>query len=210
VSEKLREIWYVLTADKKKAGVLGVSLAVLAVLGLKTLLPLNPSASQASPDGKNLSDSPVSMGQDALERTVASLDRARSGGYVRVPESPALQRDLFAVDPRDFPPPVQAASVTRPTPETKQPEVEQPELNADDEWALREKRVAKEADALRLGSVMVGRSPLAVIETTKGRRNVLRVGGVVEGFTLLEVTADSVLLEKDGVKVRLWLAVQEF
>ncbi len=210
MNSKLRDVWLIVTADKKKAGVLGASLVVLAAIGVKSVFPVRPASSEASVGGDDLFDSPVSMGQHALERTVASLDRARSGGYQRIPVSPRLSRDLFAVDPREFPPPVQAAVVTREPPKTTQREIEEPEQNADEEWALLEKRVAKESEVLRLGSVMVGRSPLAVIETTRGRRSVLRIGGVIEGFTLLEVTTDSVLLEKDGVKVRLSLAVQEF
>ena len=52
----------------------------------------------------------------------------------------------------------------------------------------------------------MGSEPIAVVESTAGGktvRRVLKMGGVIDGFTLRSVVNRSVVMEKGGVEVTL-------
>ena len=81
--------------------------------------------------------------------------------------------------------------------------------NADEVRARISARVEEQAGLLKVRSIVLGQNPNAVVES-KGRvRQVVRIGQVIDGFTLVEVVADSIVLEMDSVRVRLSLARPE-
>ncbi len=117
-------------------------------------------------------------------------------------------RDLFALSGA-FPRP-EAPKVTTPQLSPKSPpssdETEASRLER--ERLARIEKVRTEAGRLRLRSTIVGQRPAAVIEVTgagRPRSVVLRMGQLVEGFELVEIRTNSVLLIKDEIPVELTL-----
>lgn len=196
----------VLTADRRKAAVLGVLLTCLGVVGVKTLLKIGPSASNAA-DRNGGEDDPSNLGGSAISRTLAALERVRGQKLTEARVAPRLSRNLFAVDEGYFPPPAQVVRNPPPMNVTPPPRIEPVEPTADEARAMIVAEIRDEAQRLTLRSVIVGQHPLAVIEMPGRGRSVLQPGKIIRGFRLVEVKSDSVLLDKEGVRVRLWLTV---
>lgn len=205
---RLRETWVLLMADRKKAGVLGLLLLVLAVVGVKSFVRLGPETTTAAlTGGSPTAETVAAAGQDAYSRTVASIEAVRNGGIVRVARPSRVDRDLFALDHAYFPPPAQPESVRPAAQDSRITPVESSAPTVDEVRARAESRVRSEADGLRLRSVIVGSRPIAVFEIKGDRqRAVVRVGESIGGFVLAEVFSDSVVLEKESVRVRVSLA----
>jgi len=208
VRAKLSELWVLLAADRKKAGVLGLLMVVLLVVGVKAVIPLGPKNSDAAlAQGSTNAETVAAAGQDAYSRTVASIEALRAGVIVKVDRPARLDRDLFALSHEYFPLPAQPESVSGGVQDSRVTPVESSAQSVDDERARAETRVRSEAASLRLRSVIVGSSPIAVFEVKGDRqRAVVREGESVRGFVLVEVFSDSVELEKESVRVRVSLA----
>lgn len=209
MKRKLRELWVVVTDDRRKATALAALLLVLAVMGVKTMVDgAGPRGSRAALKGDSAS-SVADAGQDAVTRTMAALGGGPASRVISLAPTPRLSRNLFALDESHFPLPVQTEPLrTSPKTSTDATVEARPE-NADEVKARVIARVEEQAKSLRLRSTLLGQSPIAVIESKGRERNVVRIGQVVDGFTLVEVATNSVLLEMESVRVRLTLARPE-
>jgi len=184
-------------SDKRKASALAALMLVLVVLGVKQADLALPSSATAEPgDGSGL----------AGLVTESSLDELGfRGPIIRAPRPEPTERDLFRLDPAFFPKPSQTAPSDPEPPKSAARPAEVPVDTGLAERALRE-RVLSESAALRLKSVMMGRQPIAVIQSNAGARPetvMLRPGETVNGFELIEVKANTVVLEKQGVTIEL-------
>lgn len=194
-------------ADPRKSAMLGGLLLLLVVLGVRHFAGKGPAPAPAA-TGDAAVPSVAETGQQAVSRALASLDQTRGGGIVQVPRPPELSRDLFALHPDHFPEPAQAvpaAQVRDGDAASKTSAVESEAENADALRARREAQLVEETKGWSVRSLMLGSSPTAVIETSGAdrRRSVLRAGSSVQGWALVEAGASWVLLEKQGVRVRL-------
>lgn len=209
MSMRSGRLMQVLAADPRKGGMLAVLMVVLLALAIKTFVPFGPGSSEASDAEGPEHDDPAVVGKNVLSRTWSVLDNLRAGHFVEVPLSPRLSRNLFSVNESYFPLPAQTAVKQAPPAVTPLPEIESEDENADEAHALMLAQIRQDAGQLILRSVIVGSNPLAVVQTSGGLRTVVELGESVNGFELVEVKSDAVVLEKDNVRVRLWLAVQQ-
>lgn len=208
MNRRLRELWVVITDDRKKATVLGVLLLALIAMGAKTLLGgIGPRGSSAAVEKERRSS--ADMGQNAVSRTMAALGATLSSRVITLPKSPPLSRNLFAMDSEFFPPPVQKEPVTATPKRTGNAVVEALPENADVLMARAIAQIEQDAKSLRLRSIVLGATPNAVIETKRGARQVVRIGQPVDGFVVVAVESSSVVLEKNSVRVRLSLTRPE-
>jgi hypothetical protein len=196
-----------LMADPRKSAMLGGLMLLLLVLGIRQFAGGGPASAPAS-TGDAAIPSIAETGQQAVTRALASLDESRGGGIVQVPRPPELARDLFALHPDHFPEPAQAvpAALVGDALEGSEPRaVESKAENADALRARHEAQLVEETKGWSVRSLMLGSSPTVVIETSGAdrRRSVLRPGASVLGWALVEAGAAGVLLEKQGVRVRL-------
>lgn len=208
---QLAEFWVIVTADRRKATTLLVLLLLLAGMSVRTALFSGPSRSEAAmSDRVSQVNSLAAAGKGAVSRTLASLS---SPGHdvVRVPSCPRLVRNLFAIEDAYFPPPVKATRAKPARTESAPARPQAPIETADEVRARREASITDEARAIQLKSVVVGGSPMAVFEIpgSRGKRTVVSRGQTIEGFTLIEVSSNSVVLEKESVRVRLELTLAE-
>jgi len=194
-----------LAAEKKKAGVLGVLLLMLVVVGVRATLQAGPSKARAA----------TASQERRAAAAAAEAEKAASGNTARRARPPVtverprpLRRDLFLLSEAYFPLPSQTEPPAGMPPKSGSSNVEaavrKPAGPVMEQSA--EERVQKEAGSLRLRGTLIGSTPMAVIEVTGKRAdkgNVVRPGQVVEGFTLIEVQSTGVVLEKDGVRVEL-------
>ncbi|HBS29078.1 MAG TPA: hypothetical protein DEB06_06425 [Phycisphaerales bacterium] len=207
MKRRLAEMRVLLMAERRKAGVLGLLLLVLAGALVKSLVSVGPSASEAAlPVGATEAEAVAAAGQDAFSRTVAQVDAPRGSSIVRVARAARVDRDLFALDGAHFPPPAQVEDPKSVAQESRVTAIESPAPSVDEDRARTESRVRSAADRLRLRSVIVGQRPIAVFEVKGDRqRAVVRLGESIDGFVLAEVFSDSVVLEMDSVRVRITL-----
>jgi hypothetical protein len=206
VKARLTEAWIAITADKRKAVVLGALTLVALVTVTRAAL------SQKKPAGlRPVAGASAPAAADAAAGLVRAENRESrtEAPVVRLAAIPPLTRNLFLASERHFPYPAQTEG-SGGTP-AKSPVGTDEKSEEEIERALAEERVRlvnEEAAGLRLRSTMLGTSPLAVVESAKGARGgsaVLRVGQAFEGFTLVEVHRESAILEKDGVRVEIRL-----
>ncbi len=211
MKKKMRELWVVVTDDRRKATFLAALLMVLVGLGIKTFFggagPRGTNAALTKDSGSE--SSLADAGQSAVNRTMAALGGGPSSRVISLAPTPRLSRNLFALDEAYFPRPVQTELPVASRRTYGAPVVEARPENADEVRARVAARVEEQAGLLRVRSIVLGQEPIAVVES-KGRvRQVVRIGQVVDGFTLVEVAADSIVLELDSVRVRLSLARAE-
>lgn len=202
MKRRVRELVVVLRADPKRAGVLGVLAVVFTVVSVRALISGGPSRASAASRGDKAQTTAEALAAGA---SVAAALEKRTGRIVTVPVPPQELQNVFRLDAAAFPVP------ETPTPETSQVAeksgvvvAENPEEAALRERAALESRVGKEASLLKLRGTLLGSNPTAVIEAAADRRSVVVTPGQeVLGFTLIEVKASSVVLEKEGVRVEI-------
>lgn len=121
--------------------------------------------------------------------TTNTRSNTRSDGGVALAPPPPLTRDLFELDPSRY---------RRTQLEKESPTGEKlGELSPED--SIRE-AVVSAARELTVHSVVEGEEPIVFIN-----RKVLRAGDIIEGFTVLKIEPRSVILEREGIRVRLGL-----
>lgn len=191
-----QKLLILLKADKQKSIVLG-ALLVLA-LGFWARAALKSRSSASASAGQTAKATGGSESAEASEPEPRPLAVIALDG--------PITRNLFVPRPEDFPPPAQ----TEPT----HAEAEKSSPRRDDNTTTQntlprltlEERVRGQARELTLRSTVVGSEPIAVVESTAGGktvRRVLKMGGVIDGFTLRSVVNRSVVMEKGGVEVTL-------
>ncbi len=209
MNQRFAEVWAIVTADKKKTGVLACLVLVAVGLWLRAALTSGPSRAGASTSATDASG--FASNKTAGKNKGPAEADAAPPKTVRFTTPEPLRRDMFALSD-----PLVALSAQ---PDLLVPDDPKSRAGTDDKSARAGgpepvsivSRVRQEAESLRLRSTMVGTNPIAVIEPNSGaRRNaaVLRVGDMIDGFTLVEVHAHSVVMEKDGVRVTLSRAGQ--
>lgn len=212
------EAWVALTSDKRRAGVLGGLVLVALVMWARAALvsssddggagPAKASASAGSEGAApNASGNAAPSGGAPAADALSTPDQ----GAVQLPPVPPLARDLFAYSREYFPEPVQTDSTAQEDPKSAPAQVEISSDEEEPEETEDEQALLVRADAarwLRLRSLMLGKEPVAVIESTAPkdpRSSVIRVGESIAGFTLVSVAARTVMVERDGVQVELTL-----
>lgn len=199
------EVWITLTADKRKAAILGAMLIVLVGFSARSILKSGPSPARAS-SSNSASSRPGANATDAVSRTLAAIDEQRKGPYINIPHAETPSRNLFALSSTHFPEPAQPEQPDKGVTPAVTPPVKIVDGGPRNQPPSTEQRVRQEAADLRLRSTLVGATPLAVIEYGGGRnsnRVVLSPGHTVLGFILIEVRSHAVLIEKEGVRVEL-------
>lgn len=205
-----------LAHERKKAISLGALVLLLLIAVVRAGLTLGPKTGiAAGTDKASEVSSLASAGRDAVSRAIASDDALYKGRLIEVPRSPRVQRNLFAMDPAHFPTlpekpenPEQVPGEGASNPNADPLAVESETQNADDLARLLEAQVLEETIGWRLKSVLLGQQPTAVVETD-GRSNVLRVGQSHRDWTVIEIAASAIVIEKQSVRVRLSLAKPE-
>jgi len=166
-----------LLADTKKTIVMAITLAIGLLLWGRLLLKDPPRTALADPEVVQTSEDDDSSSL-LIER----------GKRVQVDLPEDLARDLFEIDPNRY-------KQTRS--ENFDPSQGKSGQSLTDRQ-IRIDRVRELAMMLTLQSVVVGSRPQAIIN---GR--LVNVGDTVEGFVLVSVAERSVVLKREGVKVRL-------
>ena len=174
MQDQLRQAWRQVTADKKKLGLMVGLMAVGLLLWGRLMLKQVPQVATAD-DGLA-----VAAAADMAQRPDRVTVKLLSPG--------PLDRDLFAL----------AADHYRALPKAPEKDLTLPksEPEASDDSVRR--AVLEDARGLRLQSVTLGDVPAAIIN---GR--LVRLNGLIDGFTLLHCDERSAVLERDGLKVRI-------
>lgn len=172
----IQQIVHELKHDRKKLGIVVSLLAIGVLMWGRLLLKQVPKTASAVGDG-------------AVASAAGSDDAwpDRQGQVVTLSPAPALQRDLFLLDPNRY-------SRTAPVVEDNFV-AKSPNLTSDDVVRM---AVVSAAEKLRLQSVTLGEVPAAFING-----KLIRVGGTIEGFRLLSCDERSAVLESRGIKIRL-------
>lgn len=179
MNPKLNRIYKQLTADKKKLSVMVGLLGVAMLLWGRLLLEKVPRTATAEP---------------AIAVTQSASADLSSGPIVIHPvvwidPAPALDRDLFALNPTAY-----QRVAAEPTETVR---VAKSDLDPADE--LRAAQAVREAaNRLTLQSILGGSRPVAMING-----QLLATGQTIEGFTVSRIDQRHVLLTKAGVSVRL-------
>lgn len=193
LEQSMQVIWIRLTADRRKFGAM-CGLAAVGILLWSRLILLEdvPRSTFADPDAET-------PAHNASATTGSDDGASQNARRQRLPELrielPTEDvRNLFVMRPEflahtaqvDPTPPVTPKSQTDPSEEIRERE--------------RKERIATEKAirAMKLSSIVQGRTPIVVID---GR--VLRVGDVHKGFRIARVTVSSVTLTKNSVEFEL-------
>lgn len=217
----LRQIWLDLTADRRKACVLGALLLIATMLGLRAAFKSSgpavaaaaASAAQRTTTQPQQPTAPHPGAVAVQTHTAGSADNQPAPRMLRLTpphvysRSGMPSRDIFSVSDAHFPP---AAVAAKPNdgPKSTDPPADIIDTTAE-RAAAAHARLQAEADKLRVRSIALGARAIAILEITNGpdgaarRTRVVRAGDVVAGFTVLAVAASGVLLEQDGVSIEL-------
>lgn len=206
MNQQLQEAWAVLTADKKKATVLGVLALFAIIFWIRAALVSGPAKATASSNAITTTDRSKSIkNANASAAALGNADQ-ESWPTITLKRTKKLNRDLFALSDALLASSAQMEQVVSDPSKSDPRKVEKLVRVAPMRVQTVEERVRDEALSLRLRSTMTGANPIAVIETadSKGRAApVVRVGERIAGFELLAVRAREVDLEKEGVRVTL-------
>ncbi len=182
-------------ADKKKVILLGSLGAIALALGARALFSGGPGRPK-TPRVTQVSNSTMSS-QAVVVNTIDAETRFRSLADALpapVQSSPA-SRDLFALDPEHFP------HASEPEPPQEQSAKSAPQTDDD---ALRREALLRDAETIRLKSTLVGDRPVAVFTLggLAGKGEVLvRPGDTVNGFLVVSIKSQRVVLERDGERI---------
>ena len=207
MNKSLLEFWAVITADRKKAAMLGTLVVVAGGLWVRASLMTGPDTAKAGTDAVITTLSTASPGNAAA----AESDEPDLRRTIALTSPPPLTRDLFALSDVF----VSLSSQTDPaaggSPKSASGTDDKPLRPIALGPAAIEQRVREEAAGLRLRSTMIGASPIAVIETPGVGRHgaVVRVGDEVEGFRVISIGTEDVELEKAGTRVTLTRSTQK-
>jgi len=203
MNNQLREAWAILTADRRKAAVLGALVFIAAGLWLRAAITSGPSKAKGFNEPRM-----TESGNKSAKKKNASSDAEE--GFTKPPRvinfnppSP-LVRDLFILSDELLASSPQTEPGDPAAPKSASGTDDKPVRTAAPPAQTVEQRIAHEAAALRLRSTMIGANPIAVIESAdapRGGSSVVRLGETIAGFTLIAVRAHEVELEKENVRV---------
>ncbi|MEM8783523.1 MAG: hypothetical protein AAGE65_11800 [Planctomycetota bacterium] len=167
-----------LRASPVKTGAIGLLLACGLLLWGRLLLKEVPRTASA--------DDPVSVAAISGKQRPAKGDPLNA---LKLAEPPPLTRDLFGLDPTRY----------RRTAD-QQEQASGAKLRTLPAEDTHRAAVVAAARQLRMTSFIEGEEPVVMIN-----QRPLRRGDIIDGFTVLAFQGRSVVLEKQGVKVRLSL-----
>lgn len=202
MSDQLREFWAIVTADRKKAAVLGGLALVAGGLWIRAAVTSGPSKATAS-DAPRMTESAKKRAKKLAKSDEDSSSKTPSQ-TITIQSPDPLTRDLFVVsdallasssqmEPADARAPKSAAGIDDKSLRPAGLGAETPK-----------QRVTREAAELRLRSTMIGANPIAVFQNPNGSRqsaSMVRIGGDIAGFKLVAVRAHEAELEKEGIRV---------
>lgn len=176
-----------LRRDKKKTVILSVLGVVGLIVGIRAIggssLPEPAAAMTTVGNGLNKAE----MVSQAPAGDLAARDDARTRYIEQIDRN--IQRDLFALNLSIFP--MQEIEVAKPQVTTTKPvEVDAAEVER--------RTIEADAKSLSLLSTMVGPNSTAIVNNT-----VLRIGEKINGFEIVAITADSCLVQRHDVQVKL-------
>lgn len=192
MSVSLRKIKADLLADKKRAAVLGCLLLIALVVGVRAVISSGPRRAVAAPRS-------VAAAPNAAQAQVVRAPTEIVAALKPRPELPDARelRDLFTgplVIVAQAPPNGDEGGKSEAGPADNP--IEQP-----DPAAIRA-RLEEEASRLVLRSTILGASPMAVVRAPGVEHaSPIRIGDQVAGFTLVEIHARAITLERDGMQV---------
>ncbi|MFM9956548.1 MAG: hypothetical protein ACKVZJ_00595 [Phycisphaerales bacterium] len=207
---KLHELKILMKDDPKRAAMLIVLGGVLVLVSARAVfVTAGPkrAAAKGGPDGAaQTSSEAVKTGASVA----AALAERSRGEIVTLAVPPKSLRDVFQIDQVLFPAPAAKTPTGVVQEKSESGNAESPEEAALRVRAETERRVLTESQQLRLRGTLLGHSPTAVLEEVSERKSfVLRPGQEIAGFTLVEIGASSVVLEKEGFRVELERAKPE-
>jgi hypothetical protein len=205
VIRKLQELWVLAREEKQKLGVLVVLFSVLGGLGVRTFVSGGPRSAVAS-------NSETKEEKSSTDLAIEKINSERSRTFIRTVRPGRLDRNLFSLDVRFFPEAAQPSQVEEVRVSVVTEGVQTVDEPAVPSGPTLAELILEEADHLKLRSTLVGSNAIAVIELGgggKGERMVLGVGQTIEGFRVEEIRSTIVVLEKQGVRVELRLALPE-
>ncbi|TVQ60248.1 MAG: hypothetical protein EA379_08550 [Phycisphaerales bacterium] len=196
--ERAVDVWVQLTAEPKKAAVLGTLMVVAFVMVIRAVV-----MSSGGPPRAAASSTRAPAPLNAKSATDASpVMTFRPQGANRLIEAPPISRDLFALDEGRYPP----AKVDAP-PGGKSGRGNADESNRAAPIQSPEEQARSLAGRMSLRSTILGVKPMAIIEHGESdarRRDVIALGGRIGTFRLVEITHHWVELEHEGgTRVRL-------
>ncbi|MEM1027096.1 MAG: hypothetical protein AAGJ38_03345 [Planctomycetota bacterium] len=174
----MRDYLAELRSSPVKTGAIGILLACGLLLWGRLLLKDVPRTASA--------DDPVAVAS-VVGKTRAT--QAETSNTLKLAEPPPLARDLFGLDPTRY----------RRTPDQEDQGGEAKPTPYGTEDTL-QAAVVSAARQLRMTSFIEGEDPVVMINNRPLRR-----GDTIEGFTVIGFQGRSVVVEKQGVKVRLSL-----
>lgn len=187
MNEDFQRLWIRLTTDRRRFGAMCTLAAVGLLLWARLLLlqdvPRTGLADPPEQAGAALAGAGAPAGESPRRPSIETAPVV----YLDSPESPA--RNIFAAPQALLSQPEQAAGSVEVAPKSQS---ETPE----DSPETRRQQIEREAQGLRLGSLILGAAPAAVIND-----RVVREGGTIDGFVLERVLKWSVILVKDQVRV---------
>jgi hypothetical protein len=173
-----------LKRDKKRTGILALLTVVAVVMGVRLLAksggdvppPASAAVAQASAEeGESQADAAAPAPR---EQPLATLRGTR------------VTRDLFRVDPMLYPIQIITAQGS-----TTKPVADEAELRRQQEQA-RISGIRSQAAGLLVDGTIVSGEPTAMING-----QVCKLGSVIEGFRIEEITSRGCVVQKDGVRV---------
>ena len=189
MNEDFQRLWIRVTTDRRKFGAM-CTLAAIGLLLWARLLLLNdvPRTGLAEPANEAGAQAPTPTENSTPGGTAPSIETAP---VVYLDSLGTLARNIFAAPEAMFSQPEQSAGVHDVAPKSQS---DTPE----DSPEAQRLRIETDAQRLKLGSLILGAAPAAVIND-----RVVREGGQIEGFVLERVLKRSVILVKDQVRVEL-------
>lgn len=191
MNDTLKRLKRQMLHDKKKLGLMIGLVAVGLLMWGRLLLEQVPETATASPAA-----AVAAAGMAAAPPPTSARPIKTARVQIALPES--LARDPFALDPERYPmhsvDDEEGGRLQLPDVSVAQPKSGEPTVDT----TMRSNTIRNEAMRLRLQSVIDGPRSGAIINDT-----LLVPGKAIEGFTLKSVQGTKVVLEKDGLLIRL-------
>jgi len=211
MTQRLSELWIILKAEKRKSLALAGLVLIALVMWARTAVTGSGASVERASGASSANAGQASQSRVGRPAGPSSGSQQQAGGpshspatpVVNVPKSQTLDRDLFALRSKRLALPVQP----EPQRDDQPKSTDETDDNPEELQRLRRqaliRKVSDQAAGLRLRSTMIGANPIAVIESADSgdASRVLRVGESVADFELVEVRAQSVVLQKSGVRV---------
>lgn len=172
-----------LKADRKKLGLVIGLVAVGLLLWGRLLLKDVPRTATATPP-----IAAATAGGEAPAEVPAIDTRRQYAETVIVRIPPDLPRDMFAMDTSSY----RKTEIDAPVP--LEPKVQSPAVDKE----FRRAKVREAASGLQLEGIVLGEQPAAIING-----ELFQAGQTVEGFLVTEIEDRKVVLEMDGIRVRM-------